>query len=141
MIILETDDPERLWIRIQRAVSERRFEGWEAHSDVQLALMDWPTRYTNLRLRVGYRRASHELRLYDIRGDRYLPAQMLFTYQKSLCAQLCNMFATIIKDARITVRELNKGAGKRRLSVPSEFDMQRFDHWINGDDLAKYRFQ
>ncbi len=139
MILLETDNPERLWARIQKAVSERRFEGWEAHSDVQLALMDWPTRYTNLRLRVGYRRDSHELRLYDLSGDRNLSAQILFIHQKSLGAQLCNMFTTNIKDARISVREHNRG--KRRLSAPTEFDSQRFDHWINGDDLAEYCFQ
>ncbi len=141
MIILETDNPGRLWTRIQKAVSERRFEGWEAHSDVQLALMDWPTRYTNLRLRAGYRRDSRELRLYDLSGDRCLPAQMLFTYQKSLGAQLCNMFAASIQDARISVREQGKGGGKRRLRAPAEFVSQRFDHWINGDDLAEYRFQ
>lgn len=141
MIILKTDNPERLWIRIQKAVSERRFEGWEAHSDVQLALMDWPTRYTNLRLRVGYRRDSHELRLHDLSGDRHLSAQILFTHQKSLGAQLCNMFTANIKDARISVREQNRGGGKRRARAPTEFVFHRFDHWINGDDLAEYRFQ
>lgn len=141
MIILETDHPERLWARIQKAVSERRFEGWEAHSDVQLAQMDWPTRYANLRLRVGYRRDSRELLLHDLSGDRRLPAQELFTHQKRLSAQLCNMFAASIKNARISVREQNRGGGKRKLRMAAEFSPQRFEHCINGNDLAEFRFQ
>ncbi|HEY9269489.1 hypothetical protein [Achromobacter sp.] len=141
MIILETDHPERLWARIQKAVSERRFEGWEAHSDVHLAQMDWPTRYANLRLRAGYVRDSCELRLHDLSGDRRLPAQELFTYQKSLGAQLCNMFAAHIKNARISVRVQNKGGGRRKRRFAAEFEPQRFEHCINGNDLAEYRFQ
>ncbi len=141
MIILETDSPERLWVRIQIAVSERRFEGWEAHSDVELALMDWPTRYTKLRLRVGYRRDLSELRLHDLSGDRGLPTQALFAYQKSLGAQLCNMFTANITDARISVQETHKSAGKRKLRAPEECFVQGFEHRINGADLTEFGFQ